>query len=105
MFKKLIIVLALLPLVACGGSRGPSKSEMQKALNRVAKDTPWVSAILGNEKIEVKESKCAKAGDDIYDCGVSIRTSGGGKSKRIPVRVSKLDGEWQAELRNPGSDE
>jgi hypothetical protein len=80
------------------GGGAPGKSEVQHALEQLAKDNP----ILFGDGVKpvVKDTKCTKVGNDIYDCATSLAVSNDPEAHTVTVRMTKLDGKWQAQITN-----
>jgi hypothetical protein len=97
MLKKTVpLMLMAVALTACGT---PGKSDVQGAVDRLAKDmsTPW-----GSDKPIVKDTKCTKAGNDTFSCVTSIATSSYPKPMTVTLQLTKLNGQWQAQVTNMG---
>jgi hypothetical protein len=94
-------MVAAIALAACGmfGGGAPGKVEVQAAMDRMAKETP---ILFGTDKPIVKDAKCAKAGDDMYACVVSYATSSEPEPQTRNVQLTKLNGEWHAQMKGLG---
>jgi hypothetical protein len=102
LIRSLPLLIAAVSLAACGmfGGGAPGKKEVQTAVDRMAKDTP---ILFGSDKPIVKDAKCTKAGTDTYSCVVSLATSSDPKPRTVNVQLTKLSGEWQAQMTGLGS--
>lgn len=103
MLSRLFSLLAVVAVLAsCGmfSAGGPGKKDVQSAIDRLAKDTP---ILFGSDKPLVKDTKCTKAGTDTYSCVVSLATSSDPKPRTVNVQLTKLSGEWLAQMTGVGS--
>jgi len=68
-------------------------------MDRLAKDTP---ILFGSDKPIVKDAKCTKAGNDTYDCVASIATTSDPQPNTVNLRLTKLNGQWTAQMTGIG---
>jgi hypothetical protein len=102
MFKRAIpLMAAAIVLVGCGmfGGGAPGKTQVQAAMDRMAKETP---ILFGTDKPIVKDAKCSKAGNDTFACVVSMATSSEPQPRTVNVQMTKLSGEWHAQMTGLG---
>ena len=96
--KRIALALAAILLVSgCGlfGSGAPGKSDVQKALENSAQQNPL---LFGSAKPVVKDTKCAKVSDDIYNCTTSLAMSDDPEAHTVTVKMTKLNGKWEAQI-------
>ena len=81
----------------CGlfGGGAPGKAEVQKALENLAAENPL---LFGSAKPVVKDAKCTKVSDDVYNCTTSLATSDGPEAHTVTVKMTKLNGTWEAQI-------
>jgi len=83
----------LLLLSGCGDS-GPSRSEAAEALDNLAAQVAGMIGTKPTQKVDVRDLKCTKVSDGIYDCQVLARLNGAEVTDRY--KFSKLGGRWSA---------
>lgn len=96
-----VCAIAAIAVSACGVGGGPGKREVQKGLEELAKETPlfW-----GNEKPLVKDAKCKKAAEGIYDCTAVLAVSSRpDETMTQSIKLTKLKGKWHAQMNNLGA--
>ena len=88
-----LAAFAAVTLASCGGT--PGKSEVQTALENMAKENP---ILFGSAKPVVKDTKCTKVSDDVYNCTTSLATSEDPEPHTVTVKMTKLNGKWEAQI-------
>ena len=104
-FRACAVLLPLLALAACGG---PSRSDVQAALDKgmqqfMNTENDLSQQLLGGPnpmmpksmKIEVVDSKCQISSEDssVYNCTVTLKNAEGSINE-LPVPMKKVDGHW-----------
>ena len=93
--KKLLVIIAAMSLAAC--SKGPSESDMNKAVKKSIDETNRQMASIGfggaaTEVPEVKKIGCKEDGDNAYRCDIEINGSRG--KTVVPARFVKSSDGW-----------
>lgn len=93
--KKLLVIIAAMSLAAC--SKGPSESDMNKAVKKSVEETNRQMASIGfgrgaSEVPEVKKIGCKEDGDNAYRCDIEINGSRG--KTVVPARFVKSSDGW-----------
>ena len=95
-----IVLLAVAAVALASCSASPGKSQVQKGLNELAKESPL---LFGSEKPIVRDAKCKKTGNDIYDCTATIAVASMAKPMTATLQLTKLSGAWHASIIRPGA--
>jgi len=94
--KKMMMIAAALSLAAC--SKGPSESDMNKAVKKSVEDSNQQMASIGFGKAfssdvpEVKKLGCKDDGENAYRCDIEV--SGRNGRKVVPARFVKSSDGW-----------
>lgn len=94
--KKMLVLVAVISLAGCG--KGPSESDMNKAVKKSVEDSNRQMANIGfggsfqSEVPEVKKIGCKDDGDNAYRCDIEL--SGKGGKKIVPARFVKASDGW-----------
>jgi predicted small lipoprotein YifL len=96
LMKKILVFAAVVSLAGCG--KGPSESEMNKAVKKSIDDSNRQMASIGfgsafsSEVPEVKKLGCKEDGDNAFRCDIEINGKAG--KKVVPARFVKGSDGW-----------
>ena len=94
--KKILLLVAGISLAGCG--KGPSESDMNKAVKKTVEDRNSQMAHIGlggsfqSEVPEVKKIGCKDDGDNAFRCDIKLSDKSG--KKVMPARFVKASDGW-----------
>lgn len=92
------IAIALTVLTACGGGGAPGKKDVQKAVEALTVEQPY---LFGDDKPIINDTKCTKTGKDHFECVSSLSVSSAPTEIHpVTIMMTKLSGKWVAQIPN-----